>query len=327
MTGRTGLRRAVAAAVSALAAGALAAACGNDRAAPPPGDAGTPDDDPLAVADTPPAGSLDDLHQRIIAKRCSGQPGLCHNGQFEPNLSTPALSYAYLVGRPALEKLDRQRVKPGDAAHSLLIDKLRNRNGVSTQMPLGADALDEADIHALEAWIDAGALRAPGAAAPPVLNNPPHRPEVAIFDGAGARLDGSGAIHVNPGATLVLRHSVQDFETADDAIPFAAVVIGVAASPGGASNGLDVALDPTAGDPQTGKTSYDAAGPMSKGDRLDYMRSWAIGQTVTVVDPKTKVKTDVSAHGLTLNVFALYIDALTGGMVAFDTAASQVVIQ
>src|SRR6185295_7872480 len=111
MTARTSVRRAVATAALALAAGALAAACGNDRA-PPPGDAGTPDDDPLAVGDTPPAGSLDDLHQRIIAKRCSGQPGLCHNGQFEPNLSTPALSYAYVVNRPGIEKATRLRVKP-----------------------------------------------------------------------------------------------------------------------------------------------------------------------------------------------------------------------
>jgi len=305
---------------------AVLAACGNDRAPPVAGDAGS-DDDPLAVSATPPAGSLDDLHQRVIAVRCSGQPGLCHNGQFEPNLSTPALSYAYLVGRPALEKLDRLRVRPGDAAHSLLIDKLRNRNGVSTQMPLGAAGLDDAEIKALEAWIDGGALRAPGAAAPPVLNNPPHRPEVAMFDAAGTRLDGSGAVHVATGATLVLRHSVQDFETADDAIPFAAVVLLVAASPGGAFNGLDVALDLTTGDPTIGRTTYDAAGPISKGDRLDYQRSWTIGATLTLCDAKCKNPVTASAHGLTLTLFALYLDAATGGMVAVDSAASQIVIQ
>ena len=69
----------------------LFGACGNDHAEPATADAGS-DDDPLAVSYTPPAGSLDDLHQRIIGKRCSGQPGLCHNGQFEPNLSTPAMT-------------------------------------------------------------------------------------------------------------------------------------------------------------------------------------------------------------------------------------------
>src|SRR5215468_6723917 len=196
-----------------LAVAFAAAACGNDHPAPVVDDP-APDDDPLAVRETPAAGSLDDLHQRVIAKRCSGQPGLCHNGQFEPNLSTPALTYAYLVGRPSLEKTDRLRVRAGDPDHSLLIDKLRNRNGVSTQMPLGADPLLEADIQALEAWITGGALRAPGAAPAPVLNNPPHRPEVAIFDAGGTRLDGAGPVKVSAGATLVLRHSVQDFETA-----------------------------------------------------------------------------------------------------------------
>src|SRR5678815_5558764 len=109
--------------------------------------------------------------ERIIAKRCSGQPGLCHNGQFEPNLSTPALAYAYLVNRPGLERTDRLRVSPGSSATSFLVDKLRNR-GVSTQMPLGAEPLAEADIAEIEAWIDGGALRAPGADPAPVLNNP-----------------------------------------------------------------------------------------------------------------------------------------------------------
>ncbi|TMQ03942.1 MAG: hypothetical protein E6J90_11750 [Deltaproteobacteria bacterium] len=306
---------------------AACAACGNDRAAPVGDDPGS-DDDPLAVSDAPPPGSLDDLHPRILAKRCSGQPGLCHNGQFEPNLSTPALTYAYVVGRPSIEKLDRLRVRPGDAARSVLIDKLRNRNGVSTQMPLGADPLAEADIQALEAWIDGGALRAPGAAPPPVLDNPPHRPEVAIFDAGGARLDGAGPVKVNPGTTLVLRHSVQDFETADAAIPFAAVILGVVSSPNKIADGLNVVLEPTASDPQTGRTSYDAAGPMSRGDRLDYLRSWTIGTTLTVIDPRHKEnRFDVSAHGLTLAVFAVYLDALPGGMAAFDTSASQIQIQ
>jgi len=301
------------------------AACGNDRAAPMTDAGAGSDDDPLAVSVAPPAGSLDDLHQRVIARRCSGQPGLCHNGQFEPNLSTPAMTYAYLVGRPALEKIDRLRVRPRDAARSFLIDKLRNRNGVSTQMPLGADPLDEVDIAAFEAWINGGALRAPGADPPPVLDNPPHRPEVAIFDGAGRRLDGGGPIHVAAGTTLVLRHSVQDFETPDDAIPFAAVVLG--ASGPGVVAGANVVLEPAASDPQTGRTTYDPAGPMSRGDRLDYVRSWTIGATVALYDPRARTRSDVPASGLTITVFALYVDAPTGGMVAFDTAGSQIAIQ
>lgn len=310
-----------------LALGAAVAAlgaCGNDRAAPMV-DGGASDDDPLAVEGTPPAGSLDDLHQRILAKRCSGQPGLCHNGQFEPNLSTPALTYAYLVGRPSLEKTDRLRVWPRDAARSVLVDKLRNRNGVLTQMPLGADPLEEADIRAIEAWIGGGALRAPGAAPPPSLNNPPHRPEVAIFDSAGRRLDGAGPVRVPPGTALVLRHSVADFETADDAIPFAAVVLGVSGT--GVVAGADVVLEPAATDPQTGRTSYDATGPMSRGDRLDYLRSWTIPATLPFYEPRSRTRGTAPASGLTITVFALYIDALTGGMIAFDTSASQILIQ
>jgi len=311
----TPARAAVCAAVAAIAA---AAGCGNDRAEVPSVDAGR-DDDPLAVADQPVAGSLDDLHQRIIAKRCSGQPGLCHNGQFEPNLSTPAMTYAYLVGRPGLEKPDELRVRPGDPAHSLVIDKLRNR-GVTTQMPLGAEPLDEVDIKALEAWIGGGALRAPGAAPAPVLNNPPHRPEIGIFDAAGARLDGTGPVHATTGMTLVLRHSVADFETPDPAIPFAAVILG-------AADGRNVVLDAAANDPQLGITTYDPDGPPSKGDLLDYKRSWTIGATLTLYDTKLKTREDVSAHGQMLSVLAVYIDAATGGMAAFDVSASQIQIQ
>jgi hypothetical protein len=303
-----------------LALAALASpACGNDRATAMVDDP-APDDDPLAVRETAAAGSLDDLHQRVIAKRCSGQPGLCHNGQFEPNLSTPALSYAYLVGRPSLEKTDRLRVRAGDPDHSLLIDKLRNRNGVSTQMPLGADPLLEADIQALEAWITGGALRAPGATPAPVLNNPPHRPEIAIFDATGTRLDGGAAIHVAVGATLTLRHSVQDFETPDDAIPFAAVVLGT-------GDGRNVVLEPTSGSPQVGRTAYDAAGPISKGDRLDYLRNWTVPATLTLYNPRDKTTADVSPHGVTLSLAAIYIDSASPAIAAFDTSATQIQIQ
>ena len=80
--------------MAAIVLAAALAACGTDRAAPPSTDPGPDDDDPLAVTVTPAAGSLDELHQRVIGARCSGQPGLCHNGQFEPNLSTPAMTYA-----------------------------------------------------------------------------------------------------------------------------------------------------------------------------------------------------------------------------------------
>src|SRR4029077_13755026 len=126
------------------------AACGNDRGVQSSGPDAAVGPERLDIPKPPPATSFDDLQSRTIVKRCSGQPGLCHNGQFEPNLSTAGMTYSYVVNRPAIEKWGTLRVKPGDAASSFFIDKLRNR-GVATQMPLGADPLVEADIQAIEA--------------------------------------------------------------------------------------------------------------------------------------------------------------------------------
>jgi len=170
------------------------------------------------VTDTPTTGSLDDLHQRVIASGARGSPGAVPQRPVEPNLSTPALTYAYLVGRPAIEKLDRLRVRPHDAAHSLLVDKLRNRNGVSDPDAARRRSLDEADIQAIERGSTA-ALRAPGADPPPQLNNPPHA-EVAIYSSTGTRLDGAGTgpHHHQHHARAAPQRA--DFETADDAIPF-----------------------------------------------------------------------------------------------------------
>jgi len=297
----------------------LLAGCGGDPTTPS-NDAAV-DPDPLDITSTAAPGSLDDLHERVIAKRCSGQPGLCHNGQFEPNLSTPGLMYAYVVNRPGIEKPDRLRVAPGGSAASLLVDKLRNRNGVATQMPLGAEPLVEDDIKAIEAWIDAGALRAPGADPAPNLNNPPKRPEIAIFNNSGTRLDGTGPITVSNNATLVLRHSVQDFETPDSAIPFAAVILGI---PDGRNVVLNAASTDSA---QIGQTTFDASGPQGKGDQLDFKLSWTITPTLSVVDPATKIRSNVAASGQTITVLVVYIDGSTPGIVALDTSTTTIQIQ
>lgn len=297
----------------------FAAACGSDTE-PGPGGPPVEVDDPLAVTTAPPAGSLDDLHQRVIAKRCSGQPGLCHNGQFEPNLSTPGLTYAYLVDRPGIEKPDRLRVVPGDAARSLFIDKIRNRNGVATQMPLGAEALEEADIAALEKWIDDGALRAPSAAPAPKLNNPPKRPQIGIFNAAGARLDSGGAVTVAAGTTLVLRHTVQDFETPDAQIPFAAIVLQV-------EDETERKVVVAAGDdPSLGLTSFDAGGPVAAGDVFNFRRSWAIGANVELIDEDGNRET-VPAAGLSLTVIAVYVDAADKGILGAEFRFNAIRIQ
>jgi hypothetical protein len=298
----------------------LLAACGNDVRPEATVDAAV-EPDPLQVTATAPKGSLDDLHERIIAKRCSGQPGLCHNGQFEPNLSTPALTYAYVVNRPGIEKADRLRVKPGNAAQSLFIDKIRNRNGVATQMPLGAEPMEEADIKELEAWIDAGALRAPGATPPPALNNPPKRPQIGIFNGT-TRLDGGGPFSVAVGTTLTLRHTVHDFETLDNAIPFAAVILQIA-------DGRQVVLNPTANDPHVGPTTYDPAGPPAQGDVFNYRRTWQIPATLDLRDQQTGALSTAPAANQTVTILAVYIDGTPAqnGIVALEVGMSPIQIQ
>jgi hypothetical protein len=295
--------------------------CGSDTRSEDTADAAV-EPDPLLVTDTAAPGSLDDLHQRIIAKRCSGQPGLCHNGQFEPNLSTPALTYAYLVNRPGIEKADRLRVKPGSATTSLFIDKIRNRNGVATQMPLGAAPMEEAEIKELEAWIDAGALRAPGADPAPNLNNPPKRPQIGIFNASGTRLDGSGPVNVSAGSTLTLRHTVADFETADSAIPFAAVILQIA-------DGRQIVVSPAATDPHVGPTTYDAAGPQAQGDLFNYKRAWTIPATLSLRNPDNGALTTAPAAGQSVTILAVYVDGVPnqGGIVALEVGMTPINIQ
>jgi hypothetical protein len=287
----------------------VAAGCGDSIEAGGSGvDAGA-DDDPLAVDDAPEAGSFDDLHRTIIVPRCAGQPGLCHNGQFEPNLSSPSLAYAYLVHRPSIEKPSLWRVAPGAPEDSVLIDKLRGRD-VATVMPLGADPLPEGDIAAIEAWIEAGALRRPGADPAPVLNEPPRRPEVGIYEGT-TRLDGPAATTVQVGQTITVRHSVHDFETADAAIPFGVVLLQTA-------DGRGVVLVPTATeDPHVAPTQYDAAGPMGNGDLLNWRFTWTIPDTVELYEEATMTRTPVAAAGLTLYAIAVYLDQPSAGIAAF----------
>jgi hypothetical protein len=296
-------------------------ACGSDGdSTPPPDDVVDPD--PLDLQSTAEVGSLDELHERIISQRCSGQPGLCHNGQFEPNLSTPALMFSYLVNRPGIEA-NRLRVKPGDSAASLFIDKIRNRNGVLSQMPLGAEPLEEVDIAAIEKWIDDGALRTPGGEPAPSLNNPPRRPEIAIFNTGGTRLDGTGPITITPGGTLVIRHTVQDFETADSAIPFRALIFSL-------GDGTDIVVNPAAPqDKHIAVTTFDSNGPQGKGDQLNYVFTWNVpaGPTMQVRNSTTGVLTQANVSGATVTPLVLYVDGATPGIIALDFSTTTIGIQ
>jgi hypothetical protein len=204
----------------------------------------------------------------------------------------------------------------------LFIDKIRNRNGVATQMPLGAEPMDEAEIAELEAWIDAGALRAPAAEPAPVLNNPPKRPQIGVFNASGTRLDGAGPVSVNVGATLTLRHTVHDFETADSAIPFAAVILQIA-------DGRQIVLDAAADDPHVGPTTYDAAGPAAQGDVFNFKRAWTIPTTLSLRHPDTGVLSTASAAGQSVTILAVYVDGAPtqGGIVALEIGMTPINIQ
>jgi hypothetical protein len=284
-------------------------------------DAGVETDPLLSIGDPVEPGSLDDLFQTVIAQRCSGQPGLCHNGQFEPNLSTPALTYAYLVNRPALEKPDLLRVDPGNPEASLLIDKLRGRE-VATIMPLGANPLSEEEIRLIEEWIEDGALREPGAAPAPALNNPPAPPQLAIFDAAGNRLDDTpGIVRVAVGTTVVVRHTVRDFETADQDIPFAGLSLTLL-------DGRQVVLNPdSAEDPGLAQTTYDAQGPIEAGDALNYRYEFTIPATVSLYDEVTGEITEEPAAGLTLRPVSVYVDEFPGGIITFGISQNLIEVE
>ena len=312
---------------SALVAFPLAlAACNSQIDAGGAGvDAGIEDDPLLSIAPDFEAGSLEELQVTIIQERCSGQPGLCHNGQFEPNLSTTANTYAYLVNRPAIENGTRLRVNPGDPGASFLIDKLRDRN-VQTQMPLGAEPLSEAEIQALEDWISDGALRGPDADAPIKLNEPPLPPEIGAFSSGGARLDSVGSFNAAKGTTVTFRHSVSDFETADADIPFGVLILI-------APDGMNLVIDPGNPNPEdldTGVTVFDPSGPMGAGDVLNYQFDVAIpadGVMDLIDDNTDTVQSGVDVTGMAFTPIVLYLDEFPGGIVAFSVGANQMVVQ
>lgn len=299
---------------------ALVAGCGGGEPIEAGGggiDAGV-SDDPLAIDESVEPGSLDQIHREIVAERCSGQPGLCHNGQFEPNLSTPASFYEYVVRRPAIERADRLRVTPGDPDSSFLIDKLRNRD-VGTQMPLGAEPLAEDEIALIERWIEDGALRRPGAEPAPELNNPPRAPEIGVFDAAGERLDGGGNVVVAAGTPLTLRHSVSDYETADEDIPFGAFIVQLA-------DERQIVLSPGTDDPGVGASAPDGDAPMGNGDLLNRSLELTIGAEVDLVDGAGAIETVPSA-GLTFFVIAVYLDQVEGGIAALTVSTATIQVE
>src|SRR5207237_651551 len=136
---------------------------------------------------------------------------------------------------------------------------------------------------------------------PPLLNNPPLPPEIAIYAGT-ERLDAAGPVVVAAGTTLTLRHGVSDFETADKDMPFAAFALSTA-------DGRGLIIDPRGMNPTLGVTASDPNGPLGAGGRLDFQFTFTMPATVTLVDPMG-TRSDVPANGMHFNVLAFYIDSL-----------------
>jgi hypothetical protein len=281
---------------------------------------GTPgavdDDDPLTLTDPAEKGSLDYLHRTVVVKSCAGQPGLCHAGQFDPNLSTPALFYANLVERPGLEHAKQFRVAPGDPDNSLIIDKLRNRN-VATQMPLGAKPLPEEDIALFEDWIRGGALRRPDAQPPAPFNNPPLPPVMGIWSAAGARLDGAGPAPVAVGDSIDLRHTVKDFETPDAQIAYAGFFVST-------GDGSSVMLSAEQGG--GGRAVYDGAGPSTADGQFDYVFHWTVPAELVLQDPYGVAKM-APASGQTLTVTVYYVDQNRNGAATLAVKPNLIQVQ
>lgn len=272
-----------------------------------PADGGVMQDrDTLDVSVEFEEGSFDQLYATIIQPRCAGEPGLCHNGQFPPNLATPAVTYFEIVRSIGQEKPTQLRVAPGDAASSLFVDKLRNRD-VASQMPLGAEPLTEAQISAIEAWIDAGALRRPGAEPAADLNLPPSTPEVAVYDPEDNWLDMAGPALVDVGDTVVIRHSVQDFEHPNEStFPFASCSLEL-------EDGFAVVLgtDEEGMPSSDGNTTFDADAPMGITDLLNYQVSWLVTDPVQLVNGQGQTREE-PASGLRFNINCVYTDEVRG---------------
>ena len=133
----------------ALAAGLAltAASCGGDGVVPML--------EPPPVADAP---TLTELQNSIFTPKC-GVPG-CH-GPPAPEQGmnlTAGNTFAFTVGVDATELSGFKRVAAGNAADSYLYMKVAgDPRIVGERMPFGG-MLTAAEIEAIRAWIDAGAL-------------------------------------------------------------------------------------------------------------------------------------------------------------------------
>jgi hypothetical protein len=96
-------------------------------------------------------------------------------------------------------------------------------------------------------------------------------------------------------------------------MPFAAIILQSSAAKnvvlGGGENG------------DLGITTYDATAPQGSGDLLNYQLELTVPAAIELRDDETGAGETVPSAGLTLSVFALYVDGFgTDGMLALAAA-------
>jgi hypothetical protein len=145
--------------VGLCAAGVLGCGGGGSASgssAPPGTDTGSD------AAGAQPRATFTEVYTTILRPTCAA----CHNpsgeGPFQ-DFSSQSSAFAGLVGvrasGPSCGSSNEQRVVPGNASQSLLLQKLSDPSPpCGAQMPLGGPPLSGGQVMLVEAWINAGAL-------------------------------------------------------------------------------------------------------------------------------------------------------------------------
>ena len=135
------------------------------------------------VIDTVSSTSFVKLHRDVLGPSCNVMG--CHDGSFEPDFRTVQSAYNTLVYHTIIKNNLAEdftyRVVPGDTGLSVLHERLTNCCFVNTNDRMPQDnignALPEADLDAVTAWILEGAKDITGA----IPNEPNNLPNVQYF--------------------------------------------------------------------------------------------------------------------------------------------------
>ena len=107
--------------------------------------------------------SLDSIQTNVLGPTCAVAG--CHSGPTGMtlprgmDLTSADASFANLVGVTSTQDPSLQRVAPGDADNSYLVQKLEGTAAVGQTMPAGGSPLDQATIDVIRTWISNGAQR------------------------------------------------------------------------------------------------------------------------------------------------------------------------